>query len=225
MLRPTILSSLPALALAFASALAADPEWLVQIDAVHTSNHDQARVEIAGYEPLYLDPEVYYADWENDWTLADPAKNLTYYDLKDWESGRKVKIAYSTKTGPVLLDPGNGQYTEIVDGLEPHPLDLYYEEHQGEGSTASVVVTSNKIIEIWDQEIARIYERLRKEFPDESHVFDSAEWAWNEFLEADSHARGASYHKEGSYYSSSSAESKVIIRRNHAMRIAKFGRF
>lgn len=221
--RPTLILLLPTLA--FASALATTPEWLVQIDAVYDDDHDQSRVDLVGYEPLYLDPVVYYADWENDWTLADPDKNLTYYKLSEWESGRRVQIAYSTETGPVLLDPETGQYTEIVDGLQAHPLDIYYKELQGEGSTASVVVASNEIIEIWDQEIARIYERLRKEFPEKSHVFDSAESAWDEFLVTDSYARGATYHKEGSYYSSSSAESKVISRRNHAMRIAKFGRF
>lgn len=126
----------------------------------------------------------------------------------------------------MLQDPVTGKYIEIIDGLEEdHPIELIYKDKVAEGSTASEVVAANEIIEIWAVEITRIYDRLRQEFPDQVAVFNDAEQKWESYCEADQAARRVAFDKPGSIYSITAARDRVALYRNHALRIARWGRY
>lgn len=203
-------------------ALTAAPEWLYKASCEYQADHDMARVDLAGYDPLYLDNVAYCSRFDGDDLFPD---SLKYEDVSKWKPGRSVSIAYASETGAVLLDPATGKYCEITSGLTQHPLDLLREEYIGEGSTASVVVGTSKVIDLWKKEIARIYDRLRYEFPEQVAELDQAQESWEAFYAAQLKVLGIVNDKGGSIYSLAYAQEHLKLVSDYAKGLAGWGRY
>jgi hypothetical protein len=145
--------------------------------------------------------------------------------VNQWETGREINIAYSSTCGAVLLDPSSGKYIEIIDGLAEHPLDSIYQKNIGAGSTMEMVIAANEIIDLWKLEIARIYDRLRIEFPNDTAILNVAESQWNDHCAADLRAMSSATSDAGTIHSIISGNDRIALYRNHALRIANWGRF
>jgi len=196
-------------------------QWIYARFVVFDRDYDIGQVNLHGLSPIYMDDVVYMSKSKY---LSTP-ECLTYKDFSKWEEGKSLTIAYSAETGAVLLDPTSGKYIAIISGLEDHPIEWIYKDKVGEGSTASEVVAANDIIEIWAVEIARIYDRLRREFPEQVAVFNDAEQKWEASCDADQAARCVAFDKRGSIYSITAARDRVALYRNHALRLAGWGRY
>jgi|GEM_PF-2920677 len=192
--------------------------WIYSRPVIFDRDYDFGQVDLHGLPPIHIDDVVYHSE------LTSP-ESLTYEDFSMWEDGKSLTIAYAAQTGAVLLDPVTGKYIEIINGLEDHPIELIYKDKVGEGSTASEVVAANEIIEVWAIEIARIYNRLRQEYPEQVGVFNNAEQKWESYCEADQSARRVAFGKPGSIYSITAARDRVALYRNHALRLAGWGRY
>jgi hypothetical protein len=203
-----------------------ESSWIYYAPATFVDHHDGARIDLVGHPPIYVDSEVYYSGlYESDPVspLQTP-RSLVYESATKLKKGQELRIAYSTKTGPVLLDPMTGKYIEIISGLGQLPLDMLYELKLGHGSTAEEVIAANRMVVLWEAEIARVYDRLRLEFPDEKEVFDNAQTQWDVYCEADNAARNVTFDKDGTIWSIVAARDRVDLYRSHALRLAKWGR-
>ena len=206
----------------YAATATTESTWLYAAPATLENHYDQARIELKGYDPIFVDAGIYYSEFNDNATSLRTQSSITYKNASQWETGRTLNIAYSTKTGAVLLDPATGQFIEIISGLQKHPLDIIQE--QGAGCTADTVATIADVANLWQAEIQRIYARLRREFPQNSAAFDHAEAQWHKHCQADHAARYITFNKQGSIHSISSAYSYIELYRNHALRLAQWGR-
>jgi uncharacterized protein YeaO (DUF488 family) len=204
---------------------AAASEWLYSTELKFISNHDVARIKLEGLDPIDLDNVIYHADPSSSHPLFSDSRSLTYDDVNQWQSGRIINIAYSSTCGTVLLDPASGKYIEIINGLEAHPIEMIYQQMMGNESTLKQVLAANEAIKLWKLEIARTYERLRLEFPHNATAFDTAEQQWHQHCEADLAAMSSATSNEGTIHSIISATDRISLHRNHALRIAQWGRF
>ena len=205
-----------------AATATAESTWLYAAPATLENHYDQARIELKGHDSIFVDAGIYYSEFNDNATSLRTQPSITYKNASQWETGRTLSIAYSTKTGAVLLDPATGQFIEIISGLQKHPLDIIQE--QGPGCTAGTVDTIADVANLWQAEIQRIYARLRREFPQNSAAFDHAEAQWHKHCQADHAARHITFNKQGSIHSISSAYSYIELYRNHALRLAQWGR-
>jgi hypothetical protein len=206
-----------------------ESSWIYYAPVTFDDHYDGAHIDLVGHPPIYVDNVVYYSglyESEPVSPLQTP-RSLVYESATELKKGQELRIAYSAKTGPVLLDPSlaSGKYIEIISGLEQHPLDMLYELKLGHGSTAEEVVAANKMVVLWEAEISRIYDRLRTEFPDEKEVFDNAQEQWEIYCEADNAARNVTYDKDGTIWSIVAARDRIALYRSHALRLAKWGRY
>jgi hypothetical protein len=206
-------------------AAATEGIWLYAKPVTFISNHDVARIKLEAHTPIDLDDVIYHSDSNSTYPLFNQSQNLTYNDVNQWESGREINIAYSSTCGAVLLDPSSGKYIEIIDGLAEHPLDSIYQGNIGAGSTMEMVIAANEIIELWKLEIARIYGRLRIEYQNDLELFNTAESQWNDHCAADLRAMSSATSDAGTIHSILSGNDRITLYRNHALRLAKWGRF
>ncbi|MGZ0654443.1 lysozyme inhibitor LprI family protein [Coraliomargarita sp. W4R72] len=95
----------------------------------------------------------------------------------------------------------------------------------GEGSTASVVVGTSEAKELWKREIQRVYNRLRYEFPEHVAEIDKAEASWETYYTAQLKVIGIANDKQGSLYGMSAAEERLKLVRDHALSLARWGRY
>ena len=95
----------------------------------------------------------------------------------------------------------------------------------GEGSTASVVVGTEEAKELWIQEIQRVYDRLRYEFPDNVSEINQAQASWETHYAAQLKVIGIANDKQGSLYSMSAAEERLKLVRDHALGLVRWGRY
>lgn len=205
-------------------AAKAEGIWLYAKPVTFISNHDVARVKLVDHPTIDLDDVIYHSGSTSEPTPIATPQSLTFDEVNQWKSGREISIAYSSTCGAVLLDPSSGKYIEIIHGLKAHPLDSVYQKNIGGGSTMEMVIAANEIIDLWRLEIARIYDRLRIEFPNDTAIFNVAESQWKQHCDTDLQASLLTSSKEGTIHSILSANDRITLYRNHALRIANWGR-
>lgn len=192
-------------------------EWLYEENVQFESHHDGARIDLIGENVLLLNDVAYYG------SVPGP-QSLKFSDVATWEVSKPLKIVYSVETGAALLDPTTGKHTEIISGMEKHPLDRIFGERIGRGSTAEIVVACSELSELWQMETRRIFKRQKARFPEEAAIFEQAEKAWQVFCEAQRKVMRVTYDKQGTLYHQLHATESMYLVRDFALNLAKWGR-
>ena len=80
---------------------------------------------------------------------------ISFEEVEQWKSGRKLHILYSLKTGVVLQDSVTGKVIPIFAGLNEHPVDIL-ETKAMQHSTMGAAASLNEISKVWNHEIDRL---------------------------------------------------------------------
>lgn len=121
-------------------------KWLISRPAVYAENHDPGMIWLRDGSKL----EVRFT--EIPWEVVNT-----------WKPGRPLAIAYSSATGPVLVDVQTGRALPVVSGWKTHPLDEYLAGRPGkEGSTLEMVEALSHEHQLWRKEMERAYASLRR---------------------------------------------------------------
>ncbi|MEO9078783.1 MAG: lysozyme inhibitor LprI family protein [Rhodanobacter sp.] len=81
-------------------------EWSQEVHFV--ADHDPGRIVFKNVHETNV--EVIY-------------DGLTWEQVDAWTKGKPLLLAYSSKTGTVLVDPVTGHWVTVLDGLEQQPID------------------------------------------------------------------------------------------------------
>jgi hypothetical protein len=123
------------------SAADATETWLFSETVIYRENHDPAMVWLADGRKL----QVSFGEI--------PAEQID-----TWQAGRPLRLAYSSQTGSVLIDPATSARLPVLAGLgEGHPLDLLLAQFlTAAASTQAIVEAYAASSELWDGERRRV---------------------------------------------------------------------
>jgi len=104
-----------ALSAAFAFAASAQtPKWDWSENVAYQDTHDPNAILLDGLRAV----DVVYGE-------------LKWEDVDAWPKGKPLLLAYSAKTGTVLLDPDSGKRLWVISGLKQHPIDAIVQHFLG----------------------------------------------------------------------------------------------
>ncbi len=88
-----------------------------------------------------------------------------------------------------------------------------------------MVVGTAEVIELWHQEVKRIYDRLRIEFRDHIGELNEAQASWEAFYSAELKAMRVANDKDGTLYRIAFSEERLRLVSDFAKGLARWGRF
>ncbi|HET7269056.1 MAG TPA: lysozyme inhibitor LprI family protein [Oleiagrimonas sp.] len=100
------------LALGFSANAAAKGHWDWSQEVRYVGNHDPHRVWLDGTKDKNIEVIFGAIPWD---------------ELNAWPKGKQLLLAYSGKTGTVLVDPDSGKWDAVVGGIKHQPIDLLAE--------------------------------------------------------------------------------------------------
>lgn len=122
------------------------PKWMISRPVAYAENHDPGMIWLRDGSKL----EVRFT--EIPWEVVNT-----------WKPGKALALAYSSATGPVLVDPQTGRALPVVSGWKTHPLDEYLAGQSGrDGSTLDRVQAQSREHQLWRREMERLYGELRR---------------------------------------------------------------
>ena len=115
--------------------------WLFSETVIYKENHDPAMVWLADGRQL----QVSFGEI--------PAEQIN-----TWQAGRPLRLAYSTQTGCVLIDPATSLQLPVLAGLgDQHPLDLLLAQRLATAANTQAIVEAYAAnSELWDLERRRL---------------------------------------------------------------------
>jgi hypothetical protein len=175
----------------------------------------ESRMEDRAAEWIYSEPVTFQDDHDpSDIYLKDGRDlrvsygTVTWQEVQEWKPGRKLTLAYSPKTGCVLIDSetlGQLPVIECWDWRHPldaswdgrHPLDLLLDQDlRLNYSTTSIVMAYGASIQHWQAEIDRLYNLYLdsdKVPASAKEVIRAERAAWEKLREAHALALGSLY--------------------------------
>ena len=162
---------------------------------------------------------------DSDVTIA--YEKLTFEIAETWLPGKVLTIGYNEKLGAVLYDSESKKFARILEGLEPHPIDIIAEKCY-DGST--ITNCFNESYRRWNVElnrVVRIYiENLRLRAK-QDHIENAvaqekailaAQVQWSKFRDAQNNAISEIYARDGTIWRNVGQKREIDVIREQAQR-------
>ena len=148
---------------------------------------------------------------------------LTAEDINKWPQGKRVRIAYNTEDGTVLLDPDTGKFALILVGLEEHPIDFITSRClQSAAATSEIVECQREELGFWDKEMNRYYGLLMASLSAvQKQAVQTAQREWLPYRDAQ-RAAAAAVFTEGTASRIAIAIEITNVTREQAQRLARY---
>ncbi len=176
------------------------------------------------------DPMVIQLDGDRELEVIYDA--VRYEDVEKWPEGKSMQLAYSAKTGAVLIDPDNGKFLPVITGLKQHPIDAIITRCTEAPETKTTLDIRNcytRGYALWDAEMNLWYGRLMaSKSPDllddaGKHMLQQAQVQWLCFRDAEIKVIVAIYsRRDGTIWGQVAQQKKIELTKQQALQLASY---
>lgn len=187
-------------------------EWSQKVRFV--ADHDPSRIVVQGKQRINM--EVIYddIDWEQ---------------VNAWPQGKTLLLAYSGKTGTLLLNPDTGKSVTVLDGLPQQPIDLLMQNClDGAQTSLDIRDCYAAAYSRWDRQMNLWYQRFMTSQSAginaaAKKALRTAQRQWLKFRDAQFSAINAEYGpRQGSIWPTIAISKRVALPKQRALAIASY---
>ncbi|WP_168184713.1 lysozyme inhibitor LprI family protein [Oleiagrimonas sp. MCCC 1A03011] len=207
--------SFAACAMSSGSHAATSGAWAWQQSVQFEADHDPSRVVLRnGTDTMNL--EVIY-------------DGLAWKQVDAWPKGKALQLAYSEKTGTVLVDPVSGKSVTVLDGLKTQPIDRLLDACLKKAvSTRDIEGCYGEAYHRWDAQMNLWYRRFMasKDADIDTAAKESmrvAQRQWLKYRDAQFDALSDLYgHRSGTIWPVIAMRKRIALPRTRARALASY---
>lgn len=178
----------------------------------------------------YSEPVVFSEDHDPEEILLKDGRELDIWfqaipaeEVFTWKPGRKLTISYTLEDGLWLVDDATGKKDRVLGGLDDkyHPISILLDRCvKQNGSTYGMSACTYLATKQWDSEMTRAYQAILSLVPEQKHSqLIEAQRAWIKFRDAQTHAIGLLYDKQGTIWGMLAYDEIMDLTQNQAKRL------